>query len=367
MIQKAKNKKSVVIIGGGIAGLSCGIRLKQSGWDVIVLERSGLDRGIGHGFIVQENGINSLKVIGVDLRSYKKGKEIGEFNLLDSKGNFVHSSILNSIMGFRRSDFINILESSIPPGVVRFQHEVKNIKIGEIGIIESIILSNGIELKADLFIAADGINSRLRKLIFPEANLNPVLVKEIVCHSTDRELAELIGNKFIKFQCSSGGQSIGVVPVGSDNLVWFAQFFTKKLDIKDSDVLGFLRSNYSDWPDLVKKLLKTANIKKAHVWNTTDLDPLTKLSHKNLVFVGDAAHVFLPFTSQGVNSAIKDAEILGDSLDLFPHIDDLKSALSSYEDSRIPEIKRIFIDGRNLRDRFIHPELFSDKIPPLAK
>jgi flavin-dependent dehydrogenase len=45
----------------------------------------------------------------------------------------------------------------------------------------------------------------------------------------------------------------------------------------------------------------------AHLWHTTDLDPLHQLHRDNVVLLGDSAHPMLPFTSQGSSSALEDA------------------------------------------------------------
>ena len=61
----------------------------------------------------------------------------------------------------------------------------------------------------------------------------------------------------------------------------------------------------------------------------------------------------LPFTSQGVTSAIKDAKVLIDCLKQNPN--DYKRAFKEYSNVRKEEIAIHFKNGRLLRDNFLLP------------
>ena len=84
--------------------------------------------------------------------------------------------------------------------------------------------------------------------------------------------------------------------------------------------------------------------------------------HQNVVFLGDAAHPLIPFTSQGVTSALKDSYIL---TQLLLEESDLKKAFEKYEEVRKPEIETHIKNGRTLLNQFLLPlkEQSKDTLP----
>jgi 2-polyprenyl-6-methoxyphenol hydroxylase-like FAD-dependent oxidoreductase len=112
-----------------------------------------------------------------------------------------------------------------------------------------------------------------------------------------------------------------------------------------------MQFHFNDWSALVSLVLKKTNFENAHYWRVNELDILENYYYKNTVFVGDTAHSLLPFTSQGVNAAIQDAQVLVESL--LKHSEDYEQAFQEYTSIRKPEIAIHFANGRLLRDNFL--------------
>jgi 2-polyprenyl-6-methoxyphenol hydroxylase-like FAD-dependent oxidoreductase len=68
--------------------------------------------------------------------------------------------------------------------------------------------------------------------------------------------------------------------------------------------------------------------------------------------MGDAAHPVLPFTSQGVLSAQKDAKVL---TDLIKSQLDTEAVFSSYSDTRMQEMQEHFDNGKAMMANFLLP------------
>jgi 2-polyprenyl-6-methoxyphenol hydroxylase-like FAD-dependent oxidoreductase len=123
------------------------------------------------------------------------------------------------------------------------------------------------------------------------------------------------------------------------------------------------------WPQPLPELIELTDFSESHVWFTTDLDPLPSFHRGNVVLVGDAAHPLLPFTSQGVGSALQDA------LSLATHIGGqfdcpkkLEEGLRVFSDERLSCVTRFLQSGRELAERFLHPERFSgQELIPISK
>ena len=93
------------------------------------------------------------------------------------------------------------------------------------------------------------------------------------------------------------------------------------------------------------------------MWNTKDFDALPSFHSKNIVLIGDAAHLALPFTSAGTTNALYDAEELANCLD---ENNNLTVAFTNFYLSRIESIKEHIILGRKLKFNFLHPDLITD-------
>ena len=92
----------------------------------------------------------------------------------------------------------------------------------------------------------------------------------------------------------------------------------------------------------------------AHWWRTCDARPPEQLFRDGVVLVGDAAHPFLPFTSQGANCALSDALRLGRAL----HTErTLHQALERYNAQTLREARQHYEVGRKLEDTFLSGQM----------
>ena len=59
--------KRAVVFGGGIGGLTAGLALSRTGWDVTVVERAGSVEPVGSGLGLGPNAVRSLAELGWSL------------------------------------------------------------------------------------------------------------------------------------------------------------------------------------------------------------------------------------------------------------------------------------------------------------
>lgn len=357
----------IVILGGGIAGLSAGVLAQLHGKKALVFNDEKSRHNSGHGFILQQNGMNVLEQLRLGEKARTLGHEITNFELRSAAGNLLYQTKLNGVYGFLRKNFITMLESGINPSMLQNGKRVKNIAMEpQTKKISSIILEDGSAISARLFIDAAGKKSLLRKILFPNLQLFPGKVSEILCTIHSSDIAKKLKGTFIKFSQEEGNLSVGLVPCNEDTLVWYCQFNAQiyaNMPNTPSAIETFCYKHLAQWCPLIQKVLECTDFNSAYLWNTEDFDLLPYLHGENCVLVGDAAHLFLTFTSQGVSSALQDIQILFNSL-LLPY--DLPQALENYTQLRIPELKRILLSGRELRDKFFQPLTKFNTIVPLC-
>jgi 3-(3-hydroxy-phenyl)propionate hydroxylase len=85
------------------------------------------------------------------------------------------------------------------------------------------------------------------------------------------------------------------------------------------------------------------------------MDPLPRLARGNVVLLGDAAQIVLPFTSQGVNTGLERALQLSWALDGCPCSAAIPGALSVFERQYRARAEQLVQGGRALAASFLCP------------
>jgi len=344
----------VVIIGGGIGGLAIGAFLYQKGVEIVINERSVHTPECGHAFLMHRDGLSVLNELNAGHKATLPGETITRFTLKTPAGESIRETELDSWKCIKRGDLIAFLSSLLPRDVVKagrcfshFLHEGDRIAAA--------VFLNGETEYGDLFIGSDGGNSRVRESLFGAVRMTPVTVKEIVGIAASDHLAGRWPGMFMKFQHSGKGLAFGMIPTFKKEFVWFMQYDPSLGDLASAgaeEISRFCRSMLTDFPGVVADLLQANDFAKTYVWNTRDFDLLPAFHHRNVVLLGDAAHLALPFTSAGTTNALVDAKILSDCLEAQ---DDVEEAFRQYYQLRAGEVGQHIVLGRELKKAFLNP------------
>ena len=348
--------KTISILGGGIAGLTVANILQKEDMKFALYERSSLQSNKGHGFIIPSEGLEILKTYINTEDLLNDGNILNEYISYDNNGNLFDTKTLHNDFIISRKALVDLLEKNIPREFIYHDKSVSDIKSNAKGI-EEVFFSDATSIvPSSLIIAADGSKSKIRTTLVPDKLLRETSVHEIVNIFENSELAGLLGNKFLKFHHTDGGLSMGLLKVSATEVLCYAQFDIKRYPLKEDttiEINNFMQTNFKGWAYPVSLFLEKTNFENAHYWRVNELDILDDYFSDNTVFVGDTAHSLLPFTSQGVTSAIKDAQVLIDCLKRYPN--DYEKAFKEYSDNRKQEIAIHFNNGRLLRDNFLLP------------
>ncbi len=361
-----------VIIGGGIAGLAAAFCLNQAGMEVVVCERATEYSNAGLSFILLPNGLAALDQLGFGPAVRALGHPINRAVMRFADGSSIKDTPLEESLCITRYNFVNLLYTALPANLVvtgkRFSHFARR----DDGTVSAACFDDGSVEAGDLFIGADGVRSLVRSAIFPDHQLSPVRVKELVCLVEAPEITAELESTFLKTYHRDGGLALGMAPCGAGKLVWYLQYDPERHDLSGTTAAekqAFVANLVGAWPQPIPALLERTDWSGGHVWYTTDLNPLPRFSEKNVVLLGDAAHAFLTFTSQGVNSALQDAIALNKALGC---CDDVAQAVSlgfaDFERERREVVTDYLAAGRYLVERFLAPNLFEGTFDlPLVK
>ncbi len=345
----------LVIIGGGVAGLSLANFLQKKGVGFNLYEKRNQKSSKGHGFIITDEGLEKLSnIIDINLL-YKKGNVLNEYNSFDNNGKLLENKQLNKIFVVSRSSLLNLLESNLPKENMHHNKYMEHLEFDS-KKINKIYFDDGTVISPSTVIAADGSRSRIREQVFPDNKLNLTQVNEIVNIIEDKELADEIGDKFIKFHHEDGGLSFGIMKISESKVIWYTQFDITKYPLEDDSkegILAFIKKNFGDWCHPIPYIINNTNFDDAHYWRVFELDELSDYYSGNTIFIGDTAHPLVPFTSQGVASALEDSQLLVDLLVKYP--DSKEKAIKEYSDCRKNDIKVHINNGKLLSDNFLLP------------
>jgi 2-polyprenyl-6-methoxyphenol hydroxylase-like FAD-dependent oxidoreductase/predicted DsbA family dithiol-disulfide isomerase len=360
----------VVIIGGGIAGLAAGILLQRYLVDVVICERNKGISPRGNAFLMHSDGLSILEeLLGYKEESDLPGRLVDTFDLKRSNGKDLMYIKLRPWQCIKRPDLIQFLLNILPEDKIVYGREFSHFLYeGEKAI--AAVFSNGDVEFADVFIAADGSNSLVRHELFGPTQFTPVEVKEIVGVCKFRDLVIDKKGTFTKYVDENSSLSFGYIPTGTEELVWYTQFNSTIHEIDtfaDANTMFEFCSNLlKEFPADVQEIIKRNDFGTSYVWNTRDFDMLESFHKENIILVGDAAHLAVPFTSAGTTNAFVDAKLI---VQLLQSENSYTDAFNKFYELRAPVLKEHLLLGRKLKAEFLNFHLHKNdelKVPLIS-
>ena len=355
-------------MGGGIAGLASALALTRIGWRCTILEQDAQRRRPGQGLLLPPSGRAALERLGV-AGIAAAGSSIDAFLLEARDGTTPRSFAIPGALALLHRDLIACLSGALPEAVALVGQPGAWLEPGRPGSWR-IVDGAGQRWGADLIVAADGVGSLCRRALFPAATLTPEQITELVLVMPAPALVRQLAGTCRKIHNREAGLALGVMPCRDGQLLLYAQIATARYAIPAPEATGaFLRRHFRGWMPPLDGLLDGPAGDLAHIWRTTDLDPLPRLHHGNAVLVGDSGHPLLPFTSQGAASALEDALELGAVLEGVDPGEPaaLAAALARYSSRRLPVVTRLLHEGRETRRQFLAATAGAERCrPPLV-
>jgi len=307
------------IAGGGIAGLAVAIALAQRGWTVRLHERSHTLRPEGAGIYIWENGLRVLSALGACDDATRGCHQGWMRETRDDQNRVVAVAQWSAIPGCRvvsiaRLQLLSALARRAEAlGVeLRLRSEVVGARAnGEID------LASGVSLKADLVVAADGINSRVRdslNLLQSRTAHADGAIRVMIPRLLEERTSEE-GRKYIEYW--SGVRRILYTPCNEQD-VYLA------LTTLDSDTQGkqvplcrpIWTRAFPHLAGLIDRIGEGAR------WDRFETVKLKRWSAGRVAVVGDAAHAQAPNLGQGGGCGLMNALALAHALERSPTVED---------------------------------------------
>ncbi|EOA88503.1 hypothetical protein ACJQWK_01990 [Exserohilum turcicum] len=367
----------ILIAGAGIGGLATALALHSAGFnDIHIFEASSTLTTLGVGINVQPSAVLILRNLGLLEALEKTGIKTQELNFYNRHGDAIiseprglHAGYAVPQFSIHRGDFQMLLLSAVKERlgdhVLHLNHALTNFDQNDKSVTAHFSRRRDGEpadlasVTGDVLIAADGINSTARKLLYPNEG-PPRFSGRMLWRGCIERDAYLTGasmvwaghadQKFIAYPISQRAADRGKSLVN-----WIAE-----LRIRDKDDTD-LRPPKTDWTKSVSKDVfagpfaswRCGGLEMMDLINSTDKvfefpmsdrDPVEAWSFGRLTLLGDAAHAMYPIGSNGASQAIIDAESLAKHL--AANSSDVQAALKAYEQERLPPTAKIVMANR---------------------
>lgn len=320
----------VAVVGAGIGGLTAAIALRRAGHDVVVHEQASTLGDVGAGITITPNAWKGLASLGLG-------------DALTTQADVVPQQAIRAwnsgaaIMEITRGSATMIAYGA--PYAMLHRADLHAILVATLGA-ERIALGSAVEnaeqLDTDAVIAADGLKSVARSILFgnpPARFTGHVAWRGLV--PADRLPAEAAkpgsvvwagpGRIFVRYPVRRGALINLVGLTRTDQ--WRGEGWSNAVAMDD------WLAEFDGWhPDVTTAIAATGDDSRI-AWGLFAREPLPAIVKGRVALLGDAAHPMLPFMGQGAAMAIEDGVMIGRAFEAGATVEE---AFARYQAARKP-------------------------------
>ena len=303
--------KKVLIIGGGVAGLTLALSLKKLGIPAVVHEKYNHYQNQQTGFLIWSYAIKILQDLGVPVDEV--GAPLEALRIHGRKGRFVCEMPIGSVSRLHGANSYEINRYRLSELLSRMVGD--DLILGSECISVSSVDSQAIATFADsssdqgdILIACDGSNSVVRKFIHPGVQLRMLGSGGWI--SVINQRPPLLPLK-TQMEFWQPGVKAGVGDLGHGETRWYVSFknyIPSAVESKKDQILNRMKP----LPEIIKSCLECTDEDQMVPTQAGDLLALSPWYRDRVLMIGDAAHATSPYAGMGACSAIADAAFLAD-------------------------------------------------------
>lgn len=358
---------TVLIAGGGIAGMTMALTCHQIGLQARVFESVDELRPLGVGINLQPNAVRELFDLGLEDGLDEIGLEAQEWALLAMNGKDVWSEPRGLSAGYRWPQYsvhrgrlqmllYEAVVDRLGPDAVTTGHALTSYESRDGDITARFRASDGrrVEETADLLVGADGLHSAARSQMYPNQG-EPRWGGAVMWRGTSQGIPIRTGNSFVllgklehRFICYPISKPDPETGLSTINWIaerrfdaeqgWTKGDWNRRVDLED--FIEYFEDWIFDWLDVPSLIRKSEAVFE---YPMVDRDPIPSWVDGRAGLIGDAAHVMYPVGSNGASQAIVDSRVLGAAL--VEHGAG-PAALNAYEDELLENISALVLRNR---------------------
>ena len=373
----------IAIAGGGIAGLALALNLHNRGISCTVYERSPEVKEIGVGITLLPHAMKEFAALGLDKQLEAQGIENLESCFFNRFGQLIykeprgrHAGYAVPEVGIHRGrlhlTLFNAARERLGAERILTDHKCVGFDQDADGVTAHFETFAGDKLpsvKADALIACDGINSVIRKQLYPDDKVAFGGIN--TWRGITKRKPILSGKSYMRVGSIKTGKIV-IYPIindvdeqGNQLINWMAEIegdAKSKNDWNEAGKLEDFHHIYRDWKfDWLDVSALIRDSEMILEYPMVDKDPVDKWTFGRVTLAGDAAHPMYPRGSNGAAQGSIDARTLADCL---AREKDAPAALAAYDAARVGPANRVVMTNRSNPPDFINikvEELVGDK------
>jgi 2-polyprenyl-6-methoxyphenol hydroxylase-like FAD-dependent oxidoreductase len=352
---------TVLIIGGGIGGLTLALSLHQAGIACRVFEAAPELKALGVGINLLPHGMREMTELGLQARLTRVSVETQELRFYNRFGQFIFKEPRGRYAGYEwpqlsihRAALHQVLLDAVREKL-GYDAVLLNMKFSSLeerpdGVTAK--FEGGDAFTGSCLVGCDGIHSTLRKLLFPEEG--PPAYQGINMWRGVTRMKPFLGGATMAV---AGWLEVGkmvIYPIekeldgrGRQLINWVAELQSPRhvqpdwtLGGKTEHFYPVFKDWHFDWLDCAALIRDAEQVLE---YPMLDRDPLPWWTRGRVTLLGDAAHPMYPRGSNGAGQAILDARALTGCL---VRNADVAVALKEYEYARRKAVNDLVLMNR---------------------
>ncbi len=308
--------KKVLIVGGGPAGTIAALALHEKGVEVEIVEIEDSFKAVGIGVNLQNSPLRALNKLGLVEEINELGHPIHVVNMLNSDGEPLGPPItppslvpgMPAAIAIGRGELAKLFGDKVLERGIRARFGQSITNLNQLDDQVEVTFTDQSKETFDLVIGADGINSKVRRLVFGEEEYNTKYSGQVIWRA-----AAPLGN-VSEYQMFNGrGTKIGLVPISKEKMYVFVVQASEEEPHKQEskNQMEAMREAMQSFggiiPDLIDTLEEPADIRALKSLIVTE-----DWYRGRVLLIGDAAHACTPHISYGLGMAVEDGLVLAE-------------------------------------------------------
>lgn len=301
-----------LIVGGGIAGLTAAIALRQRGIVATVSEAAPQILPVGAGIWMAPNAMQVFERLGLAGRINAGGVPLQAIEIVDghmrpllrTDQERVRQRFGHTTTAIRRATLQQILLEELGPAQVQLGKVCTALSPDAEGV--TVAYADGSSVRVGFVVGADGIRSAVRERLFP--GVRPGGRGHLVWRGMARVQLTQHFRRAIR-EAWAGGLRFGFSEIEDGLIDWFAAV-PGSFGGERAGLLARLQAAFSGFAYPVSAILAAANEPAIIKNDVLDIDPLPRWHQGRVGLIGDAAHAATPYMGQGGCQAVEDAYAL---------------------------------------------------------
>jgi len=323
----------VLVVGGGLAGLSVGIALTRAGSHVKVVEKTEQWADVGAGMYLPGNAHRAMQALGIGHVVRDRSFQIKRQVFRDHTGRTLADVDLKDVWGstgpclaITRADLHHALREAASDVDLRLGIEVA--AIDQDGDSVRVDFSDGGSDDFDLLVGADGLHSSVRRHM---SGTEPSPVGQVSWRFIVNRDSGL-SNWTVML---GGARTFLAIPLGGSRIYCYLDLSSRDGTDPTHGDPGRLEELFGDFDGPAIDLIRAAAKSSVHFGPIEEV-VTDDWANGRVVLVGDAAHATSPNMAQGAAMAFEDAAVLAECL---ADQASVERALGMYVTRRLPRIR----------------------------